>query len=303
MCGINEVEQLRQSARKVSESLNADVYAISGPLYGPADDETAAILADKNKLKPNAIVLLTTYGGLAEVSYRIGRALRRSYGGPGRCLTVFVHTKCKSAGTLLTIGADHLVMSDLAELGPLDVQLRKPDEIGDVISGLTPVHALEFLQEQTYDTFEYHFFELIKRSRGQVTTKTAFSVAGKMASELFQPIYAQLDPTRLGEYHRDMLVALEYGKRLNAGNMRLGTASLRKLTHGYPSHDFLIGREEAETLFVHVRPPSENETTLAGALVDVITTDMERESAAIRRLDVGEGDKHDDTAGKAENSP
>ena len=76
--------------------------------------------------------------------------------------------------------------------------------------------------------------------------------------------------------------------------------SLRKLTHGYPSHDFLIDREEAETLFVCVRPPSEDETALAEALKGVIAADMGRESAAIRKIDIGEGDKHDDASGKSE---
>ena len=41
----------------------------------------------------------------------------------------FIPRRCKSAGTLLLIGATSLIISDRGELGPLDVQLSKPDEI------------------------------------------------------------------------------------------------------------------------------------------------------------------------------
>ena len=286
MSEADAMEQLKNIAAKVSRALSADIYVISGPMFPPAEDVMSALLAQGTP-KPNALVLLTTYGGLANVSYCIGRALRHCYSGTDRHLLMFIHTKCKSAGTLLTIAADELVMSGTAELGPLDVQLRKPDELGDVISGLTPVQALEFLEERTFDTFEYFAFELIKRSRGQIMTRTAFNVADTIMTELFRPIYAQLDPNRLGEYHRNMLVALEYGKRLNAGNLRLGERSLRDLIYNYPSHDFWIDRAEAESLFLRVRPPTDDERALANALHDVIASDMARESATVRKLDVG----------------
>jgi hypothetical protein len=285
MAESSTMEQLKRSAAKVSQALNADIYVVSGPMYPPAEDEMSALLS-RGTPKPNALVLLTTFGGLANVSYCIGRALRHCYSGTDRRLVMFIHTKCKSAGTLLAIAADELVMSGTAELGPLDVQMRKPDELGDVISGLTPVQALEFLEERTFDTFEYFAFELIKRSLGQITTRTAFNVADTLMTELFRPIYAQLDPNRLGEYHRNMLVAMEYGKRLNAGNLRLGERSLRELVYNYPSHDFWIDRAEAESLFSRVRPPTDDERALANLLQDVIASDMARESAAIRKIDV-----------------
>ena len=38
-------------------------------------------------------------------------------------------THCKSAGTLLALGADEIIMSNLSELGPLDIQLPDRDYI------------------------------------------------------------------------------------------------------------------------------------------------------------------------------
>ena len=52
-------------------------------------------------------------------------------------------------------------MSDHAELGPLDVQVAKPDEIGGYHSGLVTMKALDVLSTQSFLLFDPHFIELI----------------------------------------------------------------------------------------------------------------------------------------------
>ena len=190
-------------------------------------------------------------------------------------------------------------MSNNAQLGPLDVQLGMPDELGEVISGLTPIHALSFLQTQTFEMFEDNFLTLIKRSENRITTKTALDIATKMTTGLFDPIYAQLDPIRLGEYHRNMLVAGEYGKRLNSHSQNLKKSSLKKLTHGYPSHSFVIDRQEAKELFDNVRAPSENEDKLARLLRPIVEELLYKKVdyryvATIHYLDVAQEDELED---------
>ncbi len=41
---------------------------------------------------------------------------------------LFVNGMCKSAGTLIAIGADVYLLTERAEFGPIDTQIRKPDE-------------------------------------------------------------------------------------------------------------------------------------------------------------------------------
>jgi ClpP class serine protease len=84
--------------------------------------------------------MLATFGGDAHAAYKIGRALQNKYNA-GSIISnheplfdVFVPTYCKSAGTILVLGADRILMSAEAELGPIDVQLRKQDEVGEVTS-------------------------------------------------------------------------------------------------------------------------------------------------------------------------
>ncbi len=264
--------QIRECLQNVSTDLGgADIYIVSGGLYAPLDDEVLGRIAGLKKRGKNAILFLTTFGGSADVAYRIARGFHRAYD-KGE-FVILMPGLCKSAGTLLAIGATKLVMTDDAQLGPLDVQLGKPDAIGEMMSGLTPCQALAFLQEHAFKLFEYCLIELEKRSDRQVTFRTAAQIATEMATGLFDDVYAQLDPMRLGEYHRDMMVAVEYGNRLNRGNLVTDEA-LRKLTHGYPSHDFVIDRSEAKELFKHVDEPTPHQKALLEWILPDIRNDL-----------------------------
>jgi ClpP class serine protease len=65
-------------------------------------------------------VILHTPGGLAIAALQIARALRAH---PGR-VTVFVPYFAMSGGTLVALGADEIVMTEHAMLGPIDPQIN-----------------------------------------------------------------------------------------------------------------------------------------------------------------------------------
>lgn len=167
-----------------------------------------------------------------------------------------------SAGTLVAIGAHEIVLSDHGILSPLDVQVRKPDELGEMSSGLTMDQAMYSLQAQAFSLFESNLLELKVRSGGQITLKTAMEIAARLTTGLLEPIYAQIDPMRLGEDSRSMKIAEEYGRRLDdtARNLKIG--ALDRLVAGYPSHIFAIDETEARGLFERVRAPTEEESAL-----------------------------------------
>src|SRR5262245_59378308 len=132
--------ELHPLAAKVSEALDADVVVFAGGVF-PFDEDRfrTTIRGNAATRKKNVLLLLTTFGGSADSAYRMARCLQEVYK-PGEIL-IFVDTYCKSAGTLLAVGADEIVMSDCAEFGPIDVQLTKPDEFGERMSGLTATQA------------------------------------------------------------------------------------------------------------------------------------------------------------------
>ena len=249
-------------AKAVAAERNADVIFYAGPIDEPSDFRFVGKVK-KFKAKKNAVLVLTTHGGSADAAFRMMRCLHNHYG-DGE-ISLFVPNLCKSAGTLMAVGADKLIMSDTAELGPLDVQVRKPDEVGEFASGLTPLQALSALRAEAFNSFEQHFLMLRERSGRQITAKTAADIAAKLTVGWFQPIYEQLDPMRLSETQRAMMIGWEYGTRLTRGN--IDVEGLGRLITEYPSHGFIIDRMEAAEIFEDVVGPTEAEGRLASALL------------------------------------
>ncbi len=85
-------------------------------------------------------IVLHTPGGLVLASYQIARALHRRKSR----VTAFVPHYAMSGGTLIALGADEIVMSDHAVLGPLDPQIG-PYPAASVLSVLEakPIEAIE----------------------------------------------------------------------------------------------------------------------------------------------------------------
>jgi hypothetical protein len=145
------------------------------------------------------------------------------------------------------------VLSDEGELGPLDVQILKRNEIYDYGSGLDTMQTLNVLEERSMDTFRKATLDI--HVGAGVTTKLAGELASSLAVGLYAHLYAQLDPVRLGEVYRTMLIASDYGERLVRRGNNAKEGSIGRLVGGYPAHEFVIDREEAAELFRVVRHP------------------------------------------------
>jgi hypothetical protein len=205
---------------------------------------------------------MATLGGDPHAAYRIGRCIQRCYGllpHPKQLdsikhnVSIFVDTVCASAGTLVTFSGNNLIMTDIAEISPIDIQIRKPDDILERDSGLTPAQALDILERRSKSLFKSHFKQLRQDNELALTTKTSVEVASNITTGLLQNIYGQIDPMRLGETERLMGITAAYGERL--GKFNLNEGALAKLLSGYPSHDFVIDRWEACDLFKRVEEP------------------------------------------------
>lgn len=229
----------------------------------------------KRKIKrKNLLLFLTTEGGVAECAYRIARWLQDSYGD----ITIVVAGWCKSAGTLFCIAANRLVIADTGELGPLDVQIAKADEIWERSSGLAVEAAFEKLQQESFQLFFSNLMQIKEQAGriGRITFKTASEIASQMVIGQTKDIFAKIDPLTVGEDYRSNLIAEQYAIRLNLKATNLVQSSrvdgLQMLLRGYPSHGFVIDRQEAAQIFRHVVAPTGKIAELAQILGnDVIT--------------------------------
>ncbi|MFN2974922.1 P-loop NTPase family protein [Terriglobus aquaticus] len=258
--------------KAVRDAYDADILLYVGSIDRPFDDHFIA-RCKAYKKRPNVLLVLTTLGGDPNAAYRIARCLQEEYGinrGNGDQPDVepkdagkfylFVDSRCKSAGTILATGATHLIMSDFAELGPIDVQLRKGDEVGERSSSLTPMHAIESIRDLSIKYFEDCFKELRFNQDLLFGTKGASEIATRMATSLFGEIFSQIDPMRVAEFDRAMRIASEYGSRLGANHLKPG--GLARLVAAYPTHGFVIDRKEATEIFKSVEKPSKDLVTL-----------------------------------------
>jgi len=248
-------------AGEVAEEYEADVIFYSGDIEDAGFGKLVeTVLASKRR--DNVLLVLTTNGGSANAAYQIARFLQRVYAE----FILYTPSYCKSAGTIVALGAHQLIMDPFSELGPLDVQLLKQNEIGARKSGLLTRSAFEGLQDAAFELFEGFMLGIMRKSGGLVSFRVAAEISASMTSALMSGVYGKIDPDIVGSDKRDLEVALHYGIRLvgYSGNADLST--VLHLVNHYPAHDFIIDDEEAKGLFKSVSFPSRKLMMLSGTL-------------------------------------
>ncbi|WFP89661.1 SDH family Clp fold serine proteinase [Ensifer adhaerens] len=262
---IDTVEDgFEQAIRDVADAYDADIYVYSGNIDHAGFGKVVEAFSRDGR--PNALVILTTNGGLANSAYKISRFFQSQYDR----FIIFIPSVCKSAGTLLAIGAHELIMSTFSELGPLDVQLYERDEIGARKSGLLSHSAFDALKAETFALYEHFMLSIKQRSADNISFPIASEVAGDMASRVMSPIFEQISPSILGSDYRDLQVAIEYGNRLALQSENITFEAVKFLTEQYPSHDFIIDKNEAEKLFHDVEAPKPELWALIKYLKDFV---------------------------------
>ena len=234
------------------EAAGFDALVYAGPVaYGGYRSVVRGTPVRKRK---NVLVLLVTLEGNAGSAYRIVRLLRRSYDKA----PVFVPGLCKSAGTLVCLGAHESVISEAGELGPLDVQGREENELFGFRSGLAIPRARNFLESKMLGADRRLLLDI--SGGGGLGTERASQIAVNTTVGLFAPIYSKIDPPGLGQTSRALAVAQNYAKRL-VENLRPG--ALERLVSDYASHLFAIDVGETRQFFLKVRKPTDHEAALA----------------------------------------
>ena len=83
-------------------------------------------------------------------------------------------------------------------------------------SGLDHLGTLTLIRSHAFAAFQDYMLQLVGKSQGAISTKTACEIASQLVAGLFEPISAQIDPHRVSEVQRVMDIAKMYGKRLEA---------------------------------------------------------------------------------------
>ncbi|MHA4868244.1 Clp protease/crotonase-like domain-containing protein [Duganella sp. PWIR1] len=233
-------------------------------------------LIEKEQHNTACTVFLTTRGGDPDAAYRIARTLQQRY----QHIRIAVPSRCKSAGTLIVIGAHELAMGELGELGPIDIQVVKPAEFHERGSALDVMQAIEVAELHVRNVFLKTLRDLRRDAR--LSTKIAGQLATNIAMAVAAPLYNQIYANRLGELRRTMEISKEYGERLNNFSHSLREEALETLCTAYPSHGFVIDSKEARELFQDVLPLTVEESAICTILWDLLGEESGEAPAFIR---------------------
>lgn len=173
-------------------------------------------------------LLLHTSGGDVDAAEKLINLVRARLGKAGR-LRVIIPDAAKSAGTLMTLGADEILMSDSSELGMIDPQFVLKDERGNDIC-TSVVAYLEAFQERSA------------------------AVAKDRNDPVAQVLLSHFDPVIVQKFqlYRDRTrdIAMRMLNRQGAASTTISESlmDLRK----WKSHNQMIGHEDARELGLNV---------------------------------------------------
>jgi ClpP class serine protease len=193
---------------------------------GVVDDvytDLRARLGDGGK---RLVVVVDSGGGSIDAAYNLAHLFRR-YGSEE--LIFIVPRWAKSAATLLVCGGDKILMSPVAELGPLDPQITAFNPLEHRLESFSPLHV-----DATLD--------LIRKEYA--------TGSQKLAEALMQRLQF---PLTLGSYKKMLDIGDVYVQRLLGSRMLKGQDESAKkvgerLAREYSDHGFVINLEEAKRL-------------------------------------------------------
>lgn len=193
-------------------------------------------------------VLVQSPGGHADYAYQMSTFFRNHC----KRLHYLVPLHAKSAATIMCLNADRIIIGEWGQLGPLDVQMDDVVEYGKrTFSPLNEFKAMEFLRDYATEFLDYFSWVLVQRG---FSVKQALHEAIPGVTGIMSPLYSHVDPSGLGSYRRLLAEGEEYAVRLLQSVENLNAKKIaERLVWKYPSHGFVINRDEAGALGLPVQ--------------------------------------------------
>lgn len=284
-------------------AIGADVFIFNGEILGARDLQLIEQVSTA-KSRPRALLVLVTNGGDPDGAYRICRYFQEKY----EQLTVLVPGRCKSAGTLIALGATEIAFTPYGELGPLDIQMAKVDKFDRTESGLTIEDALNTMEARARKSYIEMVGEYMSANNGLLSFAAASRSVGDFVSQLYAPVFSRVDPEEVGIKTRSMRIAQDYAARLAVRWENVNQGAIEMLANSYSSHSFVIDHREATNLFKRVRMADDAEAALVAVLGKYARFQNPRDESLIYTLSTPQAEQeipHDNDAdgGGQENGP
>jgi len=189
-------------------------------------------------------LLLVSQGGEAIVAWRIINLLRERF----EEVDVLIPYVAQSAATVLSFGADHIVMHPFSCLGPIDPQIT--------------IQSDNFqLPPKTFSVEDIQaYLEFVKKDLGIIDSKidAADSDSSRFNSNVLDYLAKELNPTQIGVVKKSMKLSEGLAEKLLLLHMtnREQVDSIVKKFNAMTHHGYTIGRKEAKESGLPVEYPS-----------------------------------------------
>jgi hypothetical protein len=232
---ISKIERLRRS--RVLVYWTSPLAKMSDGSMPSLYDQLCAI-GDVEHLD----LILHTGGGDVEIPWRMVSLIREFAGR----FSVIVPHRAASAGTLLALGADEIVMTRFAVLGPIDPSRthpllpRRDGEESEPVSVQDMRHAMKFILEA-----------------GRVDEQFAYTP--EAMAQIFTALFDKLHPLAIGAIEQSYALSKLIGTRCLETHMKGAGAEVKiakivdQLCDEYKSHAYQIPRCEAKTIGLNVK--------------------------------------------------
>lgn len=156
--------------KAIEDLLDADCLTIISPIQLGLEHRVKVAIEAREERRETLVVILDTAGGVVEIVERIVRVLRQHYVE----VRFIIPDRAMSAGTVLAMSGDEILMDYHSCLGPIDPQLEKDGRLVPALSYLSQFEALieksqsealstaEVVLLQKLDLAELHQFQLAR---------------------------------------------------------------------------------------------------------------------------------------------
>ncbi|WP_390530235.1 hypothetical protein [Sulfurisphaera ohwakuensis] len=192
-------------------------------------------------------VILHSFGGDPDAAYQISRLIDRIVE-PSVSIVYCIPRFAKSAATLMALGGDKIVMTEIAELGPIDPQIYFE---GQWVSAKTVRSSLRYMVETLLDLLEKRSSKSNLPNLQQAIDSIINNIVGRFVG--------------IGEYESLIDYIKQLAKDLITLRMFKGAGEqkiddiINNLIMAYSSHEMVIDYQKAQQLGLKVEKTSDTD--------------------------------------------
>lgn len=206
-------------------------------------------------------ILLQTPGGDADAAFILSKVIKKHVDQ----IDVVVPFFAKSAGTLMALTADRIILDELSELGPLDAQVGSVEKgTPKMSSALNGYRALEQVQNHCALTLDTMTQLLLSRSQLSVTE--AIQAATDFVAKTSARLYERIDPMIVGELSSSLQIGERYAVRiltqLRGLNLNIAAGIANRLVNTYPSHGYVLDAYELQDMGLTAEEVDDTDETI-----------------------------------------